>query len=341
MILFCFVDGVFEKALSDTTLLPEAISIELSHQASVISIPKNTRVADPIRLLFLTKNPNIYRREHKVLMGENSAATIIEEFQADGLIHYTTEVMTELHMDHQAQLNYYKIQNESLMAEHEATLMISQKSASSITTYFADFGGLKTQETIETKLSEKNSQSKHYGLYVLKNQQQVQHQIQVEHAASFSTSLMLYKGILNNKAKVYFNGKALVHKKIAAINAHQANHNLLLSNESEARSKPELEIYSEDVKCTHGATIGQLNSDALFYLQARGIDKESALSMLTQAFVSDILDQIQNGYVRKYIQNQIEFINSQKILRDCHPERSEGSSKHIEVSKKDPSLCSG
>lgn len=304
MILFCFVDGVFEKTLSDTTLLPEAISMELSPKGMVISIPQNTTVA--IRLLFVTKQPNTYRWNHKILMAENSCATIIEEFQSDELLNYTTEVMTELQMESQAQLNYYKIQNESVLADHDATLIISQKSASSITTYFADFGGKKATETIKANLSEKNVESKHFGLYVLNHQQKVRHQIQVEHAASFSTSLMLYKGILNNKANAFFNGKALVHKKISQINAHQANHNLLLSNEAQASSKPELEIYSEDVKCTHGATIGQLNSDALFYLRARGIDKESALAMLTQAFVADVMEQIENGYVKEYIKTKIE-----------------------------------
>jgi len=137
------------------------------------------------------------------------------------------------------------------------------------------------------------------------DQQHVDHHLHVDHLASHGASSMLYKGILDKKSRAVFNGKVYVHPATKQISAHQANHNLLLSNEAEVNSKPELEIYSDDVKCTHGATIGQLDHESLFYLTSRGIEKNEAHKLLIRAFAEEVYSKMDDVMIRQYVQKRM------------------------------------
>ena len=300
--VMAFVNGRFSNELSDLSFLPNEVVFRADE--FFLHIPKNCHVPEPIHLLYLnTQNSSI---SNLILADENSHVMLIEEHTSNTTDHYEITVNTKIEAEKNARVNYYKIQTDSLAATHTAHLLVQQKQDSTVTTFFVDQGGQTTQENTKIHLNERGAACQLNGLYRLNhNDQSVTNHIHVDHAAAHGTSSMIYKGILDKKSRALFHGKVHVKPDAQQINAHQANHNLLLSADAEVSAKPELEIYADDVKCTHGATVGQLDAEALFYLRSRGIEKESAEKLLIQAFAAEMLDKIEQPMIRKYIQQQV------------------------------------
>ena len=192
-----------------------------------------------------------------------------------------------------AQLDYYKIQQEGKQAAHIAHTFIQQKQDSSVSAMNFSTGAQFARDDLIISLKESGAECKTSGFYHLfYDNQYIDNHIDIDHVAPRSHSEMLFKGILDHKSRAVFNGRLHVTEGAQKILAYQANHNLLLSNDAEVYSKPELEIYADDVKCKHGATTGQIDQDALFYLQSRGIPHQEAMGMLLQGFAEEVTEKI-------------------------------------------------
>lgn len=307
MITYVFINGTFSEELSDSKISHAHIGLEIVKQGINLHLPKNCIVPLPIRLHFISNQPGNYTLHNTIYAEENSSISIIEEYSSLATQNYTIETSTNLQAEKNASINYFKVQKEHITATHKAAVNIQQKQDSRIQTFFADFGSLLAHENIYINLAERNSECQMYGLYRLhQDKQQLEHKIFVDHVAEYGKSNMLYKGILDKKSQATFHGKVYVHPRAFRITANQGNHNLLLSSSAEVKTKPELEIYADDVKCSHGATVGQLDEEALFYLRARGIDKKAALALLTKGFANDVIDKIDHPLIRDYITQQAD-----------------------------------
>jgi Fe-S cluster assembly protein SufD len=214
----------------------------------------------------------------------------VSSFQTDGVCF--TNSVTEVVAGEGAVVDYCKVQQESARTFHVASLYFQQKRSSSVTTHAIAFGSLLDREDVTTVLGGEGAESLLHGLYVISGDQHVDNHTVIDHAKPHCSSRELYKGILDGRSSGVFNGKIIVRKDAQKTDSKQSNKNLLLSEDSVINTKPQLEIYADDVKCTHGATIGQIDQEAVFYLRSRGIGLDEARALLTQAFASDVIDKI-------------------------------------------------
>lgn len=302
-----FINGQFSNELSSQALLADGVLLHLEAGRSVLHIPENYQSTSPIYLKFLSDNNIESLLHHTVVMGENSRAVVMAEFTGNAQAEtYAVHSTLEFYLNKNACIDYYKLQNEHERAKHHANMMVEQHESSCATFFFADFGGQKSQVNLRVKLSEPHAACHLHGLYFLNHDnQQMENHIHVEHLAEHGTSSMLFKGVLDKKSRALFHGKVQVHEKAQHTNAHQANHNLLLSPNAEVSTQPQLEIYAEDIKCSHGATVGQIDSDSLFYLRSRGIEKPAALKLLTDAFIADMMNKINDATIRQYFLSRV------------------------------------
>jgi Fe-S cluster assembly protein SufD len=211
---------------------------------------------------------------------------------------YFTNAVTEIVAGDNAILDHYKLQRESLRAFHVATLQAHQSRHSTFSTHSISLGGGLVRNDVNVVLAGEGCECTLNGSYMVKDRQHVDNHTLIDHAQPHCTSRELYKGILDDHASGVFNGRIIVRPGAQQTDARQTNKNLLLSEDALVNTNPQLEIHADDVKCAHGATIGQLDTDALFYLRSRGIDLETARHILTYAFASDIISRIKIAPIR-------------------------------------------
>ncbi len=215
-------------------------------------------------------------------------------------------VVTHMNLGKEAQFDYCKIQTESNQAIHVAHTFIQQRQDSKATLTYFSTGGAFARDEVMVKLLEPGADCRTGGFYHLnEDNQYIDYHVDIDHVAPRSQSEMLYKGILDKKSRAVFNGRLYVGKNAQKILAYQANHNLLLSKTAEVYSKPELEIYADDVKCKHAASTGQIDQEALFYLRSRGISHQDALTILLRGFTQDILERITHPGIRMRIEERL------------------------------------
>jgi Fe-S cluster assembly protein SufD len=224
-----------------------------------------------------------------ILVGANAQCTIVETYKGAGT--YFTNAVTEIVVGDRAVVDHYKVQQESADAYHIATLQATLGRSAAFASHSISLGGALVRNDVNATLSE-GSDATLNGLYIVNGTQHVDNHTLIDHAMPHGTSHELYKGILDGKAHAVFNGKIIVRKDAQKTDSKQTNKNLVLSDDAVVDTKPELQIFADDVRCTHGATIGQLDAEALFYLQSRGIGKSQARSLLTYAFAQDVVDRI-------------------------------------------------
>ena len=222
----------------------------------------------------------------------NSQVSIVESYFGLNDETYFTNAVTEIVVNDNAIVDHYKLQRESMHAFHFSTLQVQQSRSSSFSTHSIALGGALVRNDVNTVLNGEGAEATLDGLYVVSGQQHVDNHTRIEHAKPHCSSRELYKGILDQKARAVFNGRIIVRPDAQKTDSKQTNKNLLLSEEALANTNPQLEIYADDVKCTHGATIGQLSADALFYMRARGIGLDTARNLLTYAFANEITNRI-------------------------------------------------
>jgi Fe-S cluster assembly protein SufD len=234
-----------------------------------------------------------------VVAGRHSRATVIESYVATTDAMYFTNAVTEVSVGEGATLRHYKIQREGARAFHVGTIEAHQARDSHYVSFALATGGALTRTNIYTTLDGEGAGATLNGLYMLNGEQHCDQQTQIVHAQPNCFSRELYKGVLDGRSHGVFNGKVFVHPIAQKTDGKQTNNTLLLSDTAQIDTKPQLEIFADDVKCTHGATVGQIDQMALFYLKSRGVPNALARRLLTYAFAADVLETIDTPEVRE------------------------------------------
>lgn len=285
-----------------------ALNTAFASDGAYIYVPKNYVSENPVYLLFIAGGNDelvLSLPRNLIICGESSQVNIIEDYRsASGAVHFTNSV-SEIVMGENAVVNYTKIQNENLNSFHISKTQIHQSRNSSFSSHYISQGGAITRNDLNTALNGEGSDCTYYGIYVTQGTQHVDNHTLMDHAKPHCLSNELYKGILSGKSRGVFNGKVLVRKDAQKTNAYQSNKNIILSNEALVNTKPQLEIFADDVRCSHGATVGQLNEEEIFYLRSRGIDDKNARQILIHAFAGDVLETIKPEGLREYINGMI------------------------------------
>ena len=278
-----------------------ALNSAFSGDGVFVHVAANTVAPRHVHLLFVSDDSAegaLISPRNLIVMEHHSEATVMESYVSVGRAQYFTNAVTEVYVGDGARLRHYKIQRESERAYHVGSWYANQGSSCAYEAFSFAIGADLSRTNIATLLDGEGSHVSLDGLYLVNGTQTVDHQTTVIHAKESCTSHELYKGVLDGSSHAVFNGKVYVHPEAQKTDGKQSNNNLLLSEGAHVDTKPQLEIYADDVKCTHGATIGPVDSTALFYLKSRGIGPEIALRLLTYAFAAEVLEELTIPEVR-------------------------------------------
>ena len=272
-----------------------ALNTAFLREGAFIHVAANRLIEEPIQVLFLVTekaSDSLTCPRNLFLIDANSQASIIENYSALAENRYFTNAVTEVVVADNAVLDHYKLEVESPEAFHVGCTQTRQGRDSTYRMHNMSFGGLLVRNNIGTVLDGPGGYCALNGLFVTSGKQQVDNFTIMEHAQPHCDSRELYKGILDDRSRGVFHGRIIVRKGAQKTDSKQTNDNLILSDNALINTKPQLEIYADDVKCTHGATIGQLEKDGLFYLRSRGIEEQAARSLMIYAFASQVLAKI-------------------------------------------------
>ena len=282
-----------------------ALNTAFINDGVLLYVPDGVCLEQPVNLLYLahtTQQPCAAHVRNLIILGANARATVIETYSGGGNAEYFTNAVTEISTGAGAALEYYKLQQESQRAYHIAYTGMWQDRDSSIESHAISLGGALARNDIHGDLAGPGASVELSGLYLAGARQHVDNHTRIDHLKPYTTSSENYRGVLDGHARGVFNGKVVVHQDAQKSDARQANANLLLSDNAEVDTKPELEIYADDVKCSHGATVGQLDDAMLFYLRSRAIDADTARSLLTFAFADEVIRRIRLEAVRRRLE---------------------------------------
>lgn len=286
-----------------------ALNTALFGDGAFVHIPQNVQVEAPIHLMFLTdaSQPNSASFPRVlVTLGRDAAATVIESYHSldDGGV-YWTDPIAELFVDENARLTYYKIQREGNRAFHVASTGMRLMRGAILDCTTINLGAQLARHDIAVKLPQEGAECWIDGLYIVGDGQHTDTHSVIDHASPHCNSHQIYKGILDGKSRAVFNGKIFVRRDARLTDAKQTNKNLLLSREARVDTKPQLEIFNDDVKCTHGATVGQLDEEELFYLLSRGLHEPIARNLLTYGFAEEIVEKIKIDSIKAQLDEAI------------------------------------
>ncbi len=276
-----------------------ALNTALFSDGALVVVPRGAVLERPLQLLFHSSGastaeglPPVTYPRTLIVAGENSQATVLETYSGPEGTTYWTCPVTEIVAGENAVVDHYKLQREGLAAYHTALQHTRLERAASLSSHSISLGGGLVRHDVDGALVGEGGDANLNGLYMVRGEQHVDTHMTVEHRAAHCGSHELYKGVLDGRARAVFNGLIHVHRGAQKTDAKQTNRNLLLSREALVNTNPQLLIFADDVKCTHGSTVGQLDADAVFYLRSRGIGEEAAKSLLTYAFAHDIVERI-------------------------------------------------
>jgi Fe-S cluster assembly protein SufD len=269
-----------------------------------VYVPPGRVVEEPIFLESLVKAhddgvPYAWHRRCLIVLGANAQATVAETFNGVPGLTYLTNAVTEIIVGENASLDHYKVQEEGDAAFHMSVTQVQLARAARFASQAVTLGGAWVRNEVNAVFAGEGGECTLNGLYRAAGNQLVDNHTFIDHALPHCVSHELYKGILDGHARGVFNGKIFVRQDAQKTDAKQTNQTLLLSDDATINTKPQLEIYADDVKCTHGATVGQLDAEQAFYLRARGIGAEEARALLTFAFANDIIERIRVASVRE------------------------------------------
>ncbi|MDQ3844224.1 MAG: Fe-S cluster assembly protein SufD [Bacteroidota bacterium] len=285
-----------------------ALNTAFLHNGMFIHVKKGKIAEHPIYIYNITdsRSVNIFSQP-RILMhiGEGAQVQLVETFTTIGSGESFTNQVTEFVVEKEAMVEYYKIQNDATHTNQVSTTHFRQIGKSYIHTVTITLNGSIIRNNLNVVLEAPRCEAHLYGLYLLKGQSHVDNHTVVDNTQPHSFSNELYKGIMDENATGVFNGKIFVEPQAQKTNAYQSNKNILLSDNASVNTKPQLEIFADDVKCSHGCTVGQLNEEELFYLRSRGISENTARSLLLHAFAEDVLDHIKPEHIRVYVDQLI------------------------------------
>ena len=293
----------------NTAFMPDGI---------VVHVPKNVELKQPIHVLFVSDAhaaKTVMHPRNLIVADANSRATVIESYAATSDASYFTNAVTEVSVADGATLEHYKLQREGRRAFHIGTVEARQERNSHYISFSFATGASLSRTNIYTKLAGEGCGSTLNGLYMLDGEQHCDHQTRIEHAEPNCFSREVYKGVLDGRSHGVFNGKVYVHPIAQKTDGKQTNNTLLLSKDAQVDTKPQLEIFADDVKCTHGATIGRLDDMALFYMKSRGVDAETARRLLIYAFAADVLETIEREEVKQGLERSTleRFVKNEEL----------------------------
>lgn len=288
------IDEYFNKiAQKDETLT--SLNTAFALEGAYINIPRSKVVDKPIEIINFstgTESALLVQPRNLIVVGENAHVQIIERYQSLNENPVLTNSVTEIFAQKRAIVDFYKIQNDNLEASLIDNTYIAQKEQSHVSVHTFSFGGNLTRNNLNFYHQGERIDSTLKGITIIEGKQHVDHYTLVNHATPNCESHQNYKTILNDRATGVFNGKIFVEKEAQKTDAFQQNNNILLSDKATINAKPQLEIFADDVKCSHGCTIGQLDEKAMFYMQSRGIPQKEAKALLMYAFTNEVIESI-------------------------------------------------
>ena len=279
-----------------------ALNAAFAYDGALVVVGKEMEIEEPVHLVFVTDSNAAKGAMHPrilIVAERHSKATVIESWVTTGEANYFTNVVTEVDVADGATLNHLRIQRESPRAFHVATVQARQGRDSHFLSFSFATGAALSRTNVYTTLAGEGCGATLNGLYMLDSEQHCDHQTRIEHAQPNCFSREVYKGILDGDSHGVFNGKVYVHPIAQKTDGKQTNNTLLLSERARMDTKPQLEIFADDVKCTHGATVGRLDETSLFYMKSRGINARTARELLTYAFAADVLETIEVAPIRE------------------------------------------
>lgn len=327
--VIAFVNGYYDKELStikeDKALSVQSIS-ELDHDyygeimeeteenvfslinkgyqtgGVYIKVGKNQKTSYPIHLLHLTSGEGVISNaQHFIHLEKGSKSEVITTYHSENAENSFTNIVFEGHIEENANLTVQKLQFEEKNVFHISNEFFVQDSSSQFKINTITTGSLLTRNGLNVMVEGENCHTEMNGVYLGTENQHLDNHTLIEHLYSNCTSSETYKGVMDDKSTGVFNGKVIVRPNAQKIEAYQSNGNILLSKSSTVNSKPELEIYADDVRCSHGSTTGQLDDDAIYYLRTRGISEQKAKKLMVAAFIGEVLEKIDNSDVRKKV----------------------------------------
>ncbi len=328
---FVFVNGHFSTSLSSRTL-PAGVSCELISESQkllhtsveledeifnatntahlndgvIVRISANTVIEQPIQVLHILKGDHVISNFKTIVEAEKfSKAEIVQGFFTDGGSSNFCNSVSEINVAENAHLTFNKIQYESEESFHISTEEVQQGANSNFKINTFTLNGGLVRNNVHINVNGKNCESHLNGAYLLKNKQHVDNHSVVDHKVPNCESHELYKGVIDDSATAVFNGKVYVRPDAQKINAFQSNANVLLSDNATINSKPELEIYADDVKCSHGSTTGQLDEEAVFYLRARGLSEKTARQLVVSAFIGEVIEKVENEEIVEFVHKKL------------------------------------
>ena len=338
-----FVNGVFAPELSDLSTLPPGVQVrslsqEIQAQGDTIEshlgryaniqrdpfcalntafieegayvyLPRRTVIETPICLLFVSvpgDSPEMTHSRNLIIAEDETEAAIVEDYVSFGNGVCFSNIVTELVAGQNATISHHMIERESLSTMNVSTLRMHQARNANVSSHSVLLGGGLVRNNVHPVLAGEGGECLINGLFIGAGAQHMDNYMLVEHASPHCSSRQFYNGILDGRSHGVFHGRIIVHKDAQKTDAKQTNRNLLLSDDAQVDTKPQLEIYADDVKCTHGATIGQVEENALFYLRSRGIDEVSARSLLLLAFANECLDRMKCQPVRDHLKTAVQ-----------------------------------
>lgn len=303
------LDLLIQKAgsINQVSHFFSAVNTVYSTDGAYIHITQQTIVEQPIYIKFISDTQHSSSILRNLIHLESGAkAEIILDFESSSqTIEYSENLVNEIFIEKNAQLNWINLQNQNQNTTHIQTTDVELKQDSRFTSHYISLGGSMIRNNVNVALEGSNIESHLYGVTKIQNQQMVDHHTYIAHNKPHCESKEMYKQIVQDKAQSVFNGKIYVKKDAQKTNAFQSSQNILVGDTAKAYSKPELEIYADDVKCSHGSTTGQLNEEAKFYLKTRGIGEENANILLIQAFVGQVIDTMKNNDIKKHVYSLI------------------------------------
>lgn len=329
-----FINGFFSQSLSSENLKTDGLVIETINEKSSklvgknveltneifnslntvfstggvsITIKKNSKIDKPIQIINIISNNNTCASTRNIVVAEeNTKAEIVQGFFSETANQTFDNHITEYFLKENASVEITKVQNYADEVYSISTEQVEQEKGSNFTLNTISLEGELIRNNVNVSVIGENCTTNLNGIYASSKKQHIDNHTTIDHIAAHCNSNELYKGIADGKSTIVFNGKVFVRPNAQKINAFQSNANVLLSDDASVNSKPELEIYADDVKCSHGSTTGQLDEEAVFYLQARGLSKKSATNLLINAFLMDVVDQIGNEEITSYIDEILE-----------------------------------
>lgn len=356
--LFVFIDGYFNKDLSNLSALPKevvagnlsqsvaangefikkhlgkhlslqshpfaALNSAFVHDGAFVHLPQGIAAGQPIQLLFISSSPKnahvVSYPRNLLIVDERASATFIETYASLSDDISFSNAVTEVFVGKESAVDFVKIVQESEKAFHVGTMQIQQEDRSRFTAFSLALGGSITRNDINITVNGAQCETMLDGLYVPANEQLVDHHTFIDHRQPNCSSREIFKGIISGSSRSVFNGKIFVRKEAQKTDSKQTNRNLLLSDKATVDTKPQLEIFADDVKCTHGATVGGLDAASLFYVKSRGIGEEAARALLTVGFASEVTNYINDSGLRKHVDALIIERLQEKVVKTALPE---------------------